>query len=209
MHSYDLPLSATSHLTCGSYMVTHLFILFNLFFSSTLIRKFCIHLIICILITMRLCPIGIPLFTLLCFFVLLILFTVASLLSFFPFIPLQTRPFVHYLFFIFLPSLFSFFYFVSLPKNASYFFLYFLYLSLSHFLPSFLLTSFYFFFFLCLLPPLGSTSWTVNELVGALIEIYCGNVGAEYLHIENEQQKKWLKNKIEGNIILNVLISQI
>ena len=49
----------------------------------------------------------------------------------------------------------------------------------------------------------------MNELVGALIEIYCGNVGAEYLHIENEQQKKWLKNKIEGNIILYVLFSQI
>ena len=82
--------------------------------------------------------------------------------------------------------------------------------------PSFFLTSFHLsflllsiFFYLCLLPPLGSTSWTVNELVGALIEIYCGNVGAEYLHIENEQQKKWLKNKIEGNIILFVLFSQI
>ena len=45
----------------------------------------------------------------------------------------------------------------------------------------------------------------MNELVGALIEIYCGNVGAEYLHIENEQQRNWLKNKIEGKPLLNVL----
>ena len=45
----------------------------------------------------------------------------------------------------------------------------------------------------------------MNELVGALIEIYCGNVGAEYLHIENEQQKKWLRNKIEGEIVHNVV----
>ena len=65
--------------------------------------------------------------------------------------------------------------------------------------PSFLVLLFSYVF------PLGTTLWTVNELVGALIEIYCGNVGAEYLHIENEQQRNWLKNKIEGKPLLNVL----
>lgn len=46
--------------------------------------------------------------------------------------------------------------------------------------------------------PTGGTIWTVPDLVNALIEIYCGNVGAEFLHIENEIQRNWLKNKIEG-----------
>ena len=147
MHSYDLPLSATSHLTCGSYMITHLFLLFSLFFSSTFIRKFCIHLIICILI--KRCLVCVQLvFHFLHYFAFLscILFTVASLLSFLPSIhpPLDSSIIF---FFIFLPFLFTFFYFVQLPKNASSFFLYFLSLFLSHLLPSFLLTSFYFFFF--------------------------------------------------------------
>jgi 2-oxoglutarate dehydrogenase complex dehydrogenase (E1) component-like enzyme len=44
----------------------------------------------------------------------------------------------------------------------------------------------------------GSTAWTVPEIVEALIQTYCGNVGAEYLHIETESQRDWLKNKIEG-----------
>ena len=52
---------------------------------------------------------------------------------------------------------------------------------------------------------LGASSWTISELVNALIEIYCGNVGAEYLHIENELQRNWLKNKIEGAIYFILL----
>jgi 2-oxoglutarate dehydrogenase complex dehydrogenase (E1) component-like enzyme len=45
----------------------------------------------------------------------------------------------------------------------------------------------------------GTTQWTVPEISEALIQTYCGNVGAEYLHIETESQRDWLKNKIEGD----------
>ena len=112
MHSYDLPLSAISHLTFGSYMITHLFLLFSLFFSSTFIRQFCIHLTVCILIkwcliTMRVCPLG---FHFLHYFAFLscILFTVASFLSFFPSIhpPLDSSIISSSFFFLsFLPHL--------------------------------------------------------------------------------------------------------
>ena len=118
MHSYDLPLSATSHLTCGSYMITHLFLLFSLFFSSTFIRKFCIHLIICILIkrcliTMRFCVHLV--FHFLYYFAILSCLYCLLLLPFF----LSFLPSIHpplnsstILFFILLPFLFTFFYFV-------------------------------------------------------------------------------------------------
>ena len=153
MHSYDLPLSATSYLTCGSYMITHIFLLFSLFFSSTFIRKFCIHLIICILIkrcliTMRVC-VHLA-FHFLHYFAFLSCLYCLLLLPFFPsFLPSIHPPLDLSIifFFIFLPFLFNSFDFVQLPKNGSSSFLSFLSLFLSHLLPSFLLTSFYFFFF--------------------------------------------------------------
>ena len=86
-------------------------------------------------------------------------------------------------------SLFSFLFTFKFSLSFLFLFIYF-------FLSSLLFFIHYIFIFF-----LGSTLWTVNELAKALIEIYCGNVGAEYLHIENEQQRNWLKNKIEGNLI--------
>jgi hypothetical protein len=43
-----------------------------------------------------------------------------------------------------------------------------------------------------------SPMWTVRDLISALISTYCGNVGVEYIHISNYNQRKWLEKKIEG-----------
>ena len=41
-------------------------------------------------------------------------------------------------------------------------------------------------------------NWTLNELVSCLKDAYCGSVGVESSHIENDTHRKWLQEKVEG-----------
>ncbi|KRX04945.1 hypothetical protein PPERSA_06579 [Pseudocohnilembus persalinus] len=42
------------------------------------------------------------------------------------------------------------------------------------------------------------SQWTLREIVEKLDKIYCGEIGWEYFHIENEQKRKWLQERIEN-----------
>ena len=39
-------------------------------------------------------------------------------------------------------------------------------------------------------------SW--SELFDALKRIYCGSIGAEYMHITNTEEKRWLQQRLES-----------
>ena len=41
--------------------------------------------------------------------------------------------------------------------------------------------------------------WSLNELIDCLKNTYCGTVGVEFSHIENDKQRTWLEEKVEGN----------
>jgi 2-oxoglutarate dehydrogenase E1 component len=44
---------------------------------------------------------------------------------------------------------------------------------------------------------LGETA-TVREIMQVLRETYCGNIGVEYMHISDPDQKAWIQERIEG-----------
>ena len=44
----------------------------------------------------------------------------------------------------------------------------------------------------------GHNSLTLNELIEFLVNTYCGTVGIEFSHIENDNQRKWIEEKVEG-----------
>jgi 2-oxoglutarate dehydrogenase E1 component len=44
---------------------------------------------------------------------------------------------------------------------------------------------------------IGMPSATLKEIIDRLNKIYCGNIGFEYSHIENREQRMWLRDKIE------------
>ena len=39
---------------------------------------------------------------------------------------------------------------------------------------------------------------TLREILEAVRQTYCGNVGAEFLHIADEDQKRWIRSRLEG-----------
>jgi 2-oxoglutarate dehydrogenase E1 component len=45
---------------------------------------------------------------------------------------------------------------------------------------------------------LGLETSTVREIVSILRRTYCGNVGVQYMHISNPDEKAWLQQRIEG-----------
>jgi 2-oxoglutarate dehydrogenase E1 component len=45
---------------------------------------------------------------------------------------------------------------------------------------------------------LGLESSTVREILQILRRTYCGNLGVQYMHISDPQQKAWLQERIEG-----------
>ncbi|MES2607781.1 MAG: 2-oxoglutarate dehydrogenase E1 component [Pseudomonadota bacterium] len=47
---------------------------------------------------------------------------------------------------------------------------------------------------------LGLESSTIRVILGKLEQIYCGNIGFEFMHIQNAQQKAWLQMRIEGGL---------
>jgi 2-oxoglutarate dehydrogenase E1 component len=45
---------------------------------------------------------------------------------------------------------------------------------------------------------LGLETSTIREMVTILRRTYCGNVGVQYMHISNPEEKAWLQQRIEG-----------
>ncbi|WP_119461704.1 2-oxoglutarate dehydrogenase E1 component [Rhodospirillaceae bacterium SYSU D60014] len=45
---------------------------------------------------------------------------------------------------------------------------------------------------------LGLETATVRQIVRVLRETYCGNIGVEYMHIADPEQKAWIQERIEG-----------
>jgi 2-oxoglutarate dehydrogenase E1 component len=45
---------------------------------------------------------------------------------------------------------------------------------------------------------IGKDSMTLGELFKSLNRTYCGSIGAEYMHITDTEQKRWLQQKIES-----------
>ena len=43
-------------------------------------------------------------------------------------------------------------------------------------------------------------NWKLRELIDALKTAYCQIIGVEYLHIFNEEETKWIREKIEGSV---------
>ena len=46
---------------------------------------------------------------------------------------------------------------------------------------------------------LGYESANLRQIVYVLRQTYCGNIGVEYMHIQNPDQRKWLQLRIEGS----------
>ena len=47
---------------------------------------------------------------------------------------------------------------------------------------------------------LGDKHMKLREMIAALEAIYCGPVGAEFMHIQNPRVRNWLREKIEGRV---------
>ncbi|MEG7516518.1 2-oxoglutarate dehydrogenase E1 component [Morganella morganii] len=45
---------------------------------------------------------------------------------------------------------------------------------------------------------IGSETMRLSELFDALKRIYCGSIGAEYMHITNTEEKRWLQQRLES-----------
>ncbi len=45
---------------------------------------------------------------------------------------------------------------------------------------------------------IGMHNATLREIIARLHQIYCGNIGFEYTHIENREKRMWLRDKIEN-----------
>ncbi len=45
---------------------------------------------------------------------------------------------------------------------------------------------------------IGMKNATLGQIIERLKEIYCGNIGFEYSHIENREKRMWLRDKIEN-----------
>lgn len=46
---------------------------------------------------------------------------------------------------------------------------------------------------------INQKEWTVTELVHFLVDTYSGNVGVEYSHLENDIERGWIENHVEGS----------
>jgi 2-oxoglutarate dehydrogenase E1 component len=46
----------------------------------------------------------------------------------------------------------------------------------------------------------GMTDAKLSEIIARLKTIYCGNIGAEYMHITETEQKRWLQERFEGTL---------
>ena len=45
---------------------------------------------------------------------------------------------------------------------------------------------------------IGKDRLPLGELINALKQTYCGSIGAEYMHITNTEEKRWIQQRIES-----------
>ncbi len=45
---------------------------------------------------------------------------------------------------------------------------------------------------------IGKAEATLGEMVEAMEAIYCGSIGAEYMHIVDTKEKRWIQQRLEG-----------
>ncbi|AVY93070.1 MULTISPECIES: 2-oxoglutarate dehydrogenase E1 component [Microvirgula] len=45
----------------------------------------------------------------------------------------------------------------------------------------------------------GLSQGSLSEILGTLKQTYCGNIGLEYMHIMDSEQKRWVQNYFEGS----------
>ncbi|MCK5830950.1 MAG: 2-oxoglutarate dehydrogenase E1 component [Methylococcales bacterium] len=45
----------------------------------------------------------------------------------------------------------------------------------------------------------GVDKLPLKKILSTLKEIYCGSIGTEYMHIVDSEEKRWIKNRLEGN----------
>ena len=43
---------------------------------------------------------------------------------------------------------------------------------------------------------------TLREMIDTLRAIYCGPIGVEFMHIQNETVREWVRDRIEARIAL-------
>ena len=44
----------------------------------------------------------------------------------------------------------------------------------------------------------GSETMKLKDIHKALEDIYCGSIGAEYMHIVSTEEKRWIQQRLEG-----------
>ncbi len=45
---------------------------------------------------------------------------------------------------------------------------------------------------------IGKETMKLSELYEHLKRIYCGSIGAEYMHITNTEEKRWIQQRLES-----------
>ncbi|MCE1644975.1 2-oxoglutarate dehydrogenase E1 component, partial [Enterobacter hormaechei] len=45
---------------------------------------------------------------------------------------------------------------------------------------------------------IGKETMKLADLYDALRRIYCGSIGAEYMHITNTEEKRWIQQRLES-----------
>ncbi|WP_163613883.1 hypothetical protein, partial [Klebsiella variicola] len=45
---------------------------------------------------------------------------------------------------------------------------------------------------------IGKETMKLGDLYAALKQTYCGSIGAEYMHITNTEEKRWIQQRIES-----------
>jgi 2-oxoglutarate dehydrogenase E1 component len=55
----------------------------------------------------------------------------------------------------------------------------------------------------------GGESMRLRELIEALRQIYCGSVGAEFMHIQNPRVRNWIRDRIETRPLENSVAPEI
>ncbi len=45
---------------------------------------------------------------------------------------------------------------------------------------------------------IGKSEATLGEMIGAMEAIYCASIGAEYMHIVDTKEKRWIQQRLEG-----------
>ena len=53
------------------------------------------------------------------------------------------------------------------------------------------------------------STWKLKDLIAHLKKIYCGKIGYQYLHINNVDERNWIRNRIENHESFKPTIEQL